>query len=124
MLCKFLSTVNQLVGILYNQKFWEIKLSESEFNYLNYRHPLLTHGFSTLAGNAYGSYETPKLTFGGRVNLKAGVNKLALLSSTVGLPVSDESTLFQNILIGTLLIVIYIYIYIYIWLISEYWPAF
>ncbi|KAE7998551.1 hypothetical protein FH972_003087 [Carpinus fangiana] len=37
-------------------------------------------------GNAYGSYETPKLTFGGRVNLKAGVNKLALLSSTVGLP--------------------------------------
>jgi hypothetical protein len=70
----------------------------------------LTHGFSTSAGNAYGSYETPKLTFGGRVNLKAGVNKLALLSSTVGLPVSDESTLFQNILIGTLLIVIYMYI--------------
>ncbi|XP_059431859.1 beta-galactosidase 12-like [Corylus avellana] len=37
-------------------------------------------------GNAYGSYETPKLTFSGSLNLKAGVNKLALLSSTVGLP--------------------------------------
>ncbi|XP_062147988.1 beta-galactosidase-like isoform X3 [Alnus glutinosa] len=37
-------------------------------------------------GNAYGSYETPKLTFSGRVALKPGVNKLALLSSTVGLP--------------------------------------
>jgi hypothetical protein len=68
---------------------------------------LLTHGFFflTLPGNAYGSYETPKLTFSGRVALKPGVNKLALLSSTVGLPVSvliipDQSTLFQNVLVG------------------------
>ncbi|XP_047340733.1 beta-galactosidase-like [Impatiens glandulifera] len=39
-----------------------------------------------LSGSAYGSLESPKLTFSGGVNLRAGVNKIALLSIAVGLP--------------------------------------
>ncbi|GMY36299.1 beta-galactosidase [Fagus crenata] len=36
-------------------------------------------------GNAYGSADNPQLTFTSKVNLKAGVNKIALLSAGVGL---------------------------------------
>lgn len=39
------------------------------------------------AGTAFGSLEFPKLTFSSGVNLRAGVNKIALLSIAVGLPV-------------------------------------
>ncbi|KAL6568247.1 hypothetical protein OROHE_003931 [Orobanche hederae] len=39
-----------------------------------------------LTGTVYGSLETPSLTFSGSVNLKAGVNRIALLSIAVGLP--------------------------------------
>ncbi|EEF48063.1 beta-galactosidase [Ricinus communis] len=38
-----------------------------------------------LAGSAYGSLENPKLTFSQNVKLVGGVNKIALLSATVGL---------------------------------------
>lgn len=39
------------------------------------------------AGTAYGSLEFPKLTFTEGVNMRAGINKIALLSIAVGLPV-------------------------------------
>ncbi|KAL0341895.1 UNVERIFIED_CONTAM: Beta-galactosidase [Sesamum calycinum] len=39
-----------------------------------------------LSGTAYGSLEDPRLTFSEGVNLKAGVNQIALLSIAVGLP--------------------------------------
>ncbi|XP_047337584.1 beta-galactosidase-like [Impatiens glandulifera] len=59
------------------------------------RYPVLTvlsaghalHVFinGQLSGTAYGSLENPKLTFSKGVNLRAGVNKIALLSIAVGL---------------------------------------
>ncbi|XP_039166379.1 beta-galactosidase isoform X3 [Eucalyptus grandis] len=39
-----------------------------------------------LAGSAYGSLENPKLTFSEKVKLRAGINKLSILSVAVGLP--------------------------------------
>ncbi|OIW09005.1 hypothetical protein TanjilG_05981 [Lupinus angustifolius] len=39
-----------------------------------------------LSGSIYGSLEFPKLTFSEGVNLRAGVNKISLLSVAVGLP--------------------------------------
>ncbi|CAH9066851.1 unnamed protein product [Cuscuta epithymum] len=39
-----------------------------------------------LIGTAYGSLENPKITFGQAVKLVAGVNKISLLSISVGLP--------------------------------------
>uniref|UniRef100_A0A5B7A4Z4 Beta-galactosidase n=1 Tax=Davidia involucrata TaxID=16924 RepID=A0A5B7A4Z4_DAVIN len=39
-----------------------------------------------LSGTVYGSLENPKLTFSEGVNLRAGVNKISLLSIAVGLP--------------------------------------
>ncbi|KAI3463273.1 hypothetical protein Pfo_019936 [Paulownia fortunei] len=39
-----------------------------------------------LSGTAYGSLENPRLTFSEGVNLRAGVNKISLLSIAVGLP--------------------------------------
>ncbi|XP_050285611.1 beta-galactosidase 1 [Quercus robur] len=39
-----------------------------------------------LSGTAYGSLENPKLTFSEGVNLRAGINKISLLSVAVGLP--------------------------------------
>ncbi|GFZ04263.1 beta galactosidase 1 [Actinidia rufa] len=39
-----------------------------------------------LSGTAYGSLEDPRLTFSSDVNLRPGVNKIALLSIAVGLP--------------------------------------
>ncbi|XP_058227609.1 beta-galactosidase [Rhododendron vialii] len=39
-----------------------------------------------LSGTAYGSLEDPRLTFSNGVNLRAGVNRIALLSISVGLP--------------------------------------
>ncbi|KAF3655194.1 Beta-galactosidase [Capsicum annuum] len=39
-----------------------------------------------LVGTAYGSLDRPKLTFSKAVNLRAGVNKISLLSIAVGLP--------------------------------------
>ncbi|KAI5665465.1 hypothetical protein M9H77_15318 [Catharanthus roseus] len=39
-----------------------------------------------LSGTVYGSLENPKLTFSQGVNLRAGINKISLLSIAVGLP--------------------------------------
>ncbi|KAG6411654.1 hypothetical protein SASPL_129738 [Salvia splendens] len=39
-----------------------------------------------LAGTVYGSLDHPKVTYSGKVNLRAGVNKISLLSVSVGLP--------------------------------------
>ncbi|XP_057787658.1 beta-galactosidase-like [Salvia miltiorrhiza] len=39
-----------------------------------------------LAGTTYGGLDNPKLTYSGKVNLWAGVNKISLLSVSVGLP--------------------------------------
>ncbi|KAG9151014.1 hypothetical protein Leryth_003135 [Lithospermum erythrorhizon] len=39
-----------------------------------------------LSGTSYGSLENPKLTFSRGVNLRAGINKISLLSIAVGLP--------------------------------------
>ncbi|GER35991.1 beta-galactosidase, partial [Striga asiatica] len=39
-----------------------------------------------LSGTVYGSLERTKLTFNGNVNLRAGANKISLLSVSVGLP--------------------------------------
>ncbi|KAL6496531.1 hypothetical protein OROGR_029789 [Orobanche gracilis] len=39
-----------------------------------------------LSGTVYGSLDNPKLTYSGKVNLRAGINKISLLSVTVGLP--------------------------------------
>ncbi|XP_027168582.1 beta-galactosidase [Coffea eugenioides] len=39
-----------------------------------------------LSGTIYGSLENPKITFSQGVNLRAGVNKISLLSIAVGLP--------------------------------------
>ncbi|KAF6174881.1 hypothetical protein GIB67_026369 [Kingdonia uniflora] len=41
---------------------------------------------SQLSGTAYGNLDNPKLTFSGSVKLRAGINKIALLSIAVGLP--------------------------------------
>lgn len=38
-------------------------------------------------GTAYGSLENPKISFGEGVNMRAGTNKISLLSIAVGLPV-------------------------------------
>ncbi|KAL0669161.1 hypothetical protein Bca4012_031865 [Brassica carinata] len=39
-----------------------------------------------LAGTSYGALSSPKLTFSQRIKLREGVNKLAILSTAVGLP--------------------------------------
>lgn len=40
-----------------------------------------------IAATAYGNSKKPSLTFSGKVNLRAGINTIALLSSAAGLPV-------------------------------------
>ena len=45
--------------------------------------------FSVNAGTAYAGLEEPRLTFSGNVKLRAGVNKISLLSIAVGLAVSS-----------------------------------
>ncbi|KAK6148714.1 hypothetical protein DH2020_016239 [Rehmannia glutinosa] len=72
-----------------------VKIDTSEGFFRGGKLPVLTvysaghalHVFinGQLSGTAYGSLENPRLTFSG-VNLKAGVNQIALLSIAVGLP--------------------------------------
>ncbi|GMN53119.1 hypothetical protein TIFTF001_022272 [Ficus carica] len=49
-------------------------------------HALLVFVNGQLTGKAYGSLDSPKLTFTQNIKLRVGVNKLALLSVAVGLP--------------------------------------
>ncbi|KAL2229090.1 beta-galactosidase [Sesamum indicum] len=48
-------------------------------------HALNVYVNGQLSGNVYGTLEKPQLTFTSNVNLKAGINKIALLSVSVGL---------------------------------------
>ncbi|KAL6984660.1 hypothetical protein U1Q18_018039 [Sarracenia purpurea var. burkii] len=53
-----------------------------------------------LSGTVYGSLENPKLTFRNNVNLRAGINKISLLSVAVGL--SNVGTHFETWNVGVL----------------------
>lgn len=44
-----------------------------------------------MTGTVYAGLENPKLTFSDNVKLRAGINKISLLSVSVGLPVSSLS---------------------------------
>ncbi|KAJ4904621.1 Beta-galactosidase 2 [Raphanus sativus] len=79
--------------------FWyltDITISSDERFLKTGEDPLLTicsaghalHVFvnGQLAGRSYGALSSPKLTFSQKIKLRAGVNKLALLSTAVGLP--------------------------------------
>ncbi|KAK4269257.1 hypothetical protein QN277_022441 [Acacia crassicarpa] len=74
----------------------DVVINSNEGFLRNGKDPVLTvlsaghalHAFvnGQLAGTAYGSLEFPKLTFSRSVKLRAGVNKISLLSVAVGLP--------------------------------------
>ncbi|XP_043720215.1 beta-galactosidase-like isoform X2 [Telopea speciosissima] len=74
----------------------DVKIDPNEGFLNNGQYPVLTvmsaghalHVFinSELSGTAYGSLENPKLTFSESVKLRAGINKISLLSLSVGLP--------------------------------------
>ncbi|KAF5194554.1 Beta-galactosidase, partial [Thalictrum thalictroides] len=51
-------------------------------------HALHVYINGQMSGSAYGTRENRKVTFTGKVNLRAGTNKIALLSIAVGLPAS------------------------------------
>ena len=52
---------------------------------------MLFRSLELLPGTTYGSLEFPKLSFNKGVNLRAGINTIALLSIAVGLPVCSLS---------------------------------
>ncbi|RZC00781.1 beta-galactosidase 1-like [Glycine soja] len=74
----------------------DVVINSNEGFLRNGKNPVLTvlsaghalHVFinNQLSGTAYGSLEAPKLTFSESVRLRAGVNKISLLSVAVGLP--------------------------------------
>lgn len=53
------------------------------------KHEKLIQTSALISGTAYGGLEHPQLTFSKNVKLRAGINKLALLSISVGLQVSS-----------------------------------
>lgn len=70
----------QLSGAIQLTAFKQLKSLTQCINYV------FVDAFS-ITGTAYGSLEKPHLTFRAGINLKAGANKIALLSITVGLQV-------------------------------------
>lgn len=74
----------------------DITISPNEAFLRSGQYPVLTiwsaghamHVFvnGELAGSAYGSLENPKLSYNDKVKLRAGINKLSILSVAVGLP--------------------------------------
>ncbi|KAL1293149.1 hypothetical protein HN51_053772 [Arachis hypogaea] len=74
----------------------DVVINSNEWFLRNGKDPVLTamsaghamHVFvnGQLSGTAYGSLEFPKLTFSQGVKLRAGVNKISILSVAVGLP--------------------------------------
>ena len=61
-----------------------------ESNFLKWDYlPILIYRYGFMIGTVYGSLENPKLTFSNNVKLRAGINKISLLSTAVGLPVSS-----------------------------------
>ncbi|KAK1413859.1 hypothetical protein QVD17_29595 [Tagetes erecta] len=88
----------------------EINISPNEQFLNNGQLPVLTvmsaghalHVFinNQLAGTVWGSLKNPKLTFSQNVKLRAGVNKISMLSVSVGL--ANVGTHFENYNIGIL----------------------
>ncbi|XVF49012.1 hypothetical protein PTKIN_Ptkin03bG0234700 [Pterospermum kingtungense] len=88
----------------------EVKIDGNEGFLKNGQLPILTvesagHALDVfingqLIGTAYGNSKNPSLTFNGKVNLRAGINTIALLSSSVGLP--NIGTHFERWNIGIL----------------------
>ncbi|RWR77613.1 beta-galactosidase isoform X2 [Cinnamomum micranthum f. kanehirae] len=74
----------------------DVNINPNEGFLRNGQYPVLTifsaghalHVFTNgeLEGTAYGSLENPKLTFSGNVKLRAGNNKISILSIAVGMP--------------------------------------
>ncbi|KAF8388824.1 hypothetical protein HHK36_025504 [Tetracentron sinense] len=74
----------------------DVKIDPNEQFLKNGQYPVLTvsslghvlHVFinDQLSGSLYGSLENPKLTYAENVKLRAGINKISLLSIVVGLP--------------------------------------
>ncbi|XP_056167005.1 beta-galactosidase-like [Syzygium oleosum] len=74
----------------------DITISPNEAFLRSGQYPILTiwsaghamHVFvnGELAGSVYGSLENPKLSYNDKVKLRAGINKLSILSVAVGLP--------------------------------------
>ncbi|PHU29435.1 Beta-galactosidase 4 [Capsicum chinense] len=54
-----------------------------------------------LAGTIYGPLDNPKLTYSGNVKLRAGINKISLLSIFVGLSVSCLLPISPMLAVGT-----------------------
>lgn len=57
--------------------------------YYVYSYHHLVFIFCHVVGAVYGGLENPKLTYSGNVKLRAGINKISMLSVAVGLPVSS-----------------------------------
>ncbi|KAG5595644.1 hypothetical protein H5410_036876 [Solanum commersonii] len=70
----------------------DVSIASDEGFLKNEKEPLLTAicyvCWSCLARAVYGGLENPKLTYSGNVKLRAGINKISMLSVPVGLPVS------------------------------------
>ncbi|KAH0744710.1 hypothetical protein KY290_032703, partial [Solanum tuberosum] len=74
----------------------DVSIASDEGFLKNEKEPLLTvmsaghalHVFinDQLSGAVYGGLENPKLTYSGNVKLRAGINKISMLSVAVGLP--------------------------------------
>ncbi|XP_027919418.1 beta-galactosidase-like [Vigna unguiculata] len=63
-----------------------LKKGESPYlNVMSAGHAMVVFVNGEYSGVAYGSLEVPKFTFGGKVKMWAGNNKISLLSATVGL---------------------------------------
>lgn len=76
----------QVLGLA---SYLRMKLSHlSMFIYFNFS---IASGL--LIGTVYGGLDNPKVTYTGNVKLRAGINKISLLSVAVGLPVSVELVL-------------------------------
>ncbi|KAI3802855.1 hypothetical protein L1987_31000 [Smallanthus sonchifolius] len=88
----------------------EVDISPNEHFFTNGQFPVLTvmsaghalHVFinDQLAGTVWGSLKNPKLTFSQNVKLRAGVNKISMLSVSVGL--ANVGTHFENYNVGIL----------------------
>jgi hypothetical protein len=56
--------------------------------YIKVQNVVTFHDRVCVAGSVYGGYDNPKLTYDGHVKMWQGSNKISILSSAVGLPVS------------------------------------
>lgn len=56
-----------------------------------------------MTGSAYGTREDRRVTYTGNVNLRAGSNRIALLSVAIGLPVGSSLRILINLKVFPLL---------------------